>query len=92
MKKYNKYFVGAMLAGAMTLSLTSCDLEEYNPGGETADEVFQTAEGMEYLVNQMYYNFRWKYYGREDPALFPHPLLYHLPSDARKPTEVHLQI
>lgn len=70
MKKYNKYFLGAMLAGAMTLSLTSCDLEEYNPGGETADEVFQTAEGMEYLVNQMYYNFRWKYYGREDPVLY----------------------
>ncbi len=61
---------GALLCGAATFSLTSCDLDEYNPSGEGADEVFVTQQGMEALVNQMYYNFRWKYYGREDPVLY----------------------
>ncbi|MCH5311005.1 MAG: RagB/SusD family nutrient uptake outer membrane protein [Prevotella sp.] len=70
MKNINKYILGALLAGTATLTFSSCDLDEYNPSGETADEVFVTPEGMEYLVNQMYYNFRWKYYGREDPVLY----------------------
>lgn len=65
-----KYIAGALLFGAATFSLTSCDLDEYNPSGEGADQVFKTAQGMESLVNQMYYNFRWKYYGREDPVLY----------------------
>lgn len=50
--------------------MNSCDLDEYNPSGEGADAVFATEQGMENLVNQMYYNFRWKYYGREDPVLY----------------------
>lgn len=62
--------MGSLLLGTATLGLNSCDLEEYNPSGETADEVFATKQGMENLVNQMYYNFRWKYYGREDPCLY----------------------
>lgn len=66
----NKYAIGALLLGTTTFSFTSCDLDEYNPSGETADEVFATEQGMESLVNQMYYNFRWKYYGREDPVLY----------------------
>lgn len=70
MKIFNKYILGSLLFGAATLSLTSCDLDEYNPSGQGADEVFATPQGMEYLVNQMYYNFRWKYYGREDPVLY----------------------
>lgn len=70
MKIFNKYIMGSLLFGAATLSFTSCDLDEYNPSGETADEVFATPQGMEALVNQMYYNFRWKYYGREDPCLY----------------------
>jgi len=65
-----KYIAGALLFGAATFSLTSCDLDEYNPSGEGADQVFKTEQGMEALVNQMYYNFRWKYYGREDPCLY----------------------
>lgn len=56
----NKYLIGALLAGTATFGLSSCSLDEYNPSGEGADEVFATPEGMEYLVNQMYYNFRWK--------------------------------
>lgn len=70
MKIFNKYIVGALLMGVTAFSLQSCDLEEYNPSGEGADEVFATEQGMESLVNQMYYNFRWKYYGREDPVLY----------------------
>lgn len=70
MKKINKYFVGALLIGAATMGLTSCDLDEYNPSSEGADAVFATQQGIEGLVNQMYYNFRWKYYGREDPVLY----------------------
>lgn len=70
MKRTNKYLIGALLVGATSFSMSSCDLDEYNPSGEGANEVFATPEGMEYLVNQMYYNFRWKYYGREDPCLY----------------------
>ncbi len=69
MKKYNKFIIAALLGGS-TLGLTSCSLDEYNPSGEGADEVFVTETGIENLVNQMYYNFRWKFYGREDPVLY----------------------
>lgn len=69
MKKFNKFIIAALLGGS-TLGLASCSLDEYNPSGEGADEVFATATGMENLVNQMYYNFRWKFYGREDPVLY----------------------
>ena len=60
MKKINKYIIGALLFGTTAFTFSSCNLDEYNPSGEGADEVFATPEGMEYLVNQMYYNFRWK--------------------------------
>ena len=69
MKKINKYMMAALLVGS-TLGFSSCSLDEYNPSGSGADEVFATPQGMENLVNQMYYNFRWKYYGREDPCLY----------------------
>lgn len=66
-----KHITGtALLLLTAAVSLQSCDLDEYNPSGEGADEVFATEQGMEALVNQMYYNFRWKYYGREDPCLY----------------------
>lgn len=70
MNKFRKYFMGALLLGAATVGLTSCDLDEYNPSSESEEAVFATEQGMEGLVNQMYYNFRWKYYGREDPVLY----------------------
>ncbi len=70
MKNITKYLFGALIFGATSFSLTSCDLDEYNPSGEGADAVFATEQGMQGLVNQMYYNFRWKYYGREDPVLY----------------------
>ena len=70
MKLFNKYFVGALLLGACSLGFTSCDLDEYNPSNEGADAVFATEQGMEGLVNQLYYNYKWKYFGREDPVLY----------------------
>ncbi|MCM1078466.1 MAG: RagB/SusD family nutrient uptake outer membrane protein [Bacteroidales bacterium] len=70
MKIFNKYIMGALVLGTATLGLQSCDLDEYNPSGEGADAVYTTANGMEYLVNQLYYNFGWKYFGREDPVLY----------------------
>ena len=70
MKKM-KYSLSIMLAGLLAVvGLQSCDLEEYNPSGTTADVVFSTPEGIESLVNAMYYNYRWKYFGREDPVLY----------------------
>lgn len=70
MKYINQYFIGAVLLGASSLGLASCDLDEYNPSSEGASAVFATEQGMEGLVNQMYYNFKWKYFGREDPVLY----------------------
>lgn len=69
MKNYNKYIIAALLGGA-TMGFSSCSLDEYNPSNSGADAVFETKQGMENLVNQMYYNFRWKFYGREDPCLY----------------------
>ena len=55
---------------AVTAGFYSCDLEEYNPSGATSDVVFSTPEGINALANSIYYNYRWKYYGREDPVLY----------------------
>lgn len=66
-----KYKVSVALAALLAAAgLQSCDLDEYNPSGSTADVVFSTPEGIESLVNAMYFNFRWKYFGREDPVLY----------------------
>ena len=70
MKLFNKYFMGALLLGSISLSFTSCDLDEYNPSSEDAEAVFATPQGIEGLVNQLYYNYKWKYFGREDPVLY----------------------
>ena len=70
MKLINKYFIGALLLGATSLGITSCDLDEYNPSSEGASATFATEQGIENLVNQLYYNYKWKYYGREDPVLY----------------------
>lgn len=69
MKLFNKYIAGALILGSTAMGFQSCSLDEYNPSGETADEALATPQGMEYLVNQMYYWMRAKYFGREDPVL-----------------------
>lgn len=70
MKKLNKYIAVALLSSATAVGLTSCSLDEYNPSNQGADAVLATQSGMEKLVNQMYYFFRAKLYGREDPVLW----------------------
>lgn len=55
---------------ALVLGVTSCDLEEYNPAGSTADVLLSSPEGMSTFVNRLYYNHPWKYFGREDPVLY----------------------
>ena len=70
MKRFNQYYIGALLLAATSFGFTSCDLDEYNPSSEGASATFATEQGMENLVNQMYYNYKWKYYGREDPVLY----------------------
>ena len=70
MKHINQYFIGALLLSATALSFTSCDLDEYNPSSEGATATFASPQGMENLVNQLYYNYKWKYFGREDPVLY----------------------
>lgn len=60
--------IGSLLL--VSAGFQSCDLEEYNPSGTTADVVFATPEGIETLVNATYFNFRWKFFGREDPVLY----------------------
>lgn len=62
MKRFTPYIISLALAGA----LNSCSLEEYNPGGTTADVVFATEAGMNALVNSAYVYFGGQFYGRED--------------------------
>ena len=69
MKRFNQYIIGALLLVG-SLSFASCDLDEYNPSNEGAESVLATEQGMEGMVNQLYYNYKWKYFGREDPVLY----------------------
>ncbi|WP_187263732.1 RagB/SusD family nutrient uptake outer membrane protein [Pontibacter beigongshangensis] len=51
----------------LMIGFTSCEdqLEEYNPGGLTAETVYTTPEGFETLVNAAYSYQRW-WYGKEE--------------------------
>jgi hypothetical protein len=64
----NLYFVKrAGLFLVFLLTFASCEnvLEEYNPGGLTAETVYTTPEGFETLVNAAYTYQRW-WYGKEE--------------------------
>jgi hypothetical protein len=52
----------------MGLSLTSCDLDEYNPSGSTTDVIWTTPDGFETLVNACYEN-QYIWYGKMDGVL-----------------------
>jgi hypothetical protein len=56
--------------GMLTIALVSCDkrLEEYNPGGATADAAWTTPQGFITNVNGAYQEQR-AYYGKEDGPL-----------------------
>ena len=46
MKPIKKYITAAML-GSLLFTVQSCDLDEYNPGGTTVDDVFATEAGFD---------------------------------------------
>jgi len=64
---HRKYIAGALGAAVMALAGISCNktLQEYNPGGLTAQAVYSTPEGFETLVNAAYSYERW-WYGKEE--------------------------
>jgi hypothetical protein len=55
-----------LFVATFLLTSQACNLDEYNPGGTTADAVFNTPEGMNTLVNSAYVYFGAQFYGRED--------------------------
>lgn len=66
MKKIKEIVWVAASVALLALGVHSCDLEEYNPGGTTADEAFKTPEGLNTLVNSAYVYWGAQFYGRED--------------------------
>ncbi len=68
MKTFNKHITG-IIASASVLLTASCSLEEYNPGGSTADESFKTQVGYNTILNSAYAYWGGQLYGREDPVL-----------------------
>ncbi|WP_234568036.1 RagB/SusD family nutrient uptake outer membrane protein [Rhodohalobacter sp. 614A] len=56
--------ISAALLSALVM-ITSCDINEYNPSGITAETVYTTPEGYETLVNAAYSYSRW-WYGKEE--------------------------
>ncbi len=68
MKKYKNY-ITAVLFGSILLGTQSCELDEYNPGGSTADAVFTEEAGFNALVNSAYAYWGGQIYGREDFVL-----------------------
>lgn len=64
----NRRYIAVIASVALiALSGASCNktLEEYNPGGLTAEAVYATPEGFETLVNAAYSYQRW-WYGKEE--------------------------
>ncbi|WP_255474106.1 RagB/SusD family nutrient uptake outer membrane protein [Pontibacter qinzhouensis] len=65
MIQINKFKLLPIMAAAFVVGLTSCDLDEYNPSGATADEIWSTPEGFVTNVNAAYSEQR-SWYGKED--------------------------
>lgn len=68
MKPIKKYITAAML-GSLLFTVQSCDLDEYNPGGTTADEIFSSEAGFDAVLNGVYGYWGGQFYGREDIVL-----------------------
>lgn len=63
MKKiFSKIWCLGLLAGLVT----SCELDEYNPGGATESKLFETREGFEGLINSCYIDLTNVLYGKLD--------------------------
>ncbi|MDR1022988.1 MAG: RagB/SusD family nutrient uptake outer membrane protein [Prevotellaceae bacterium] len=65
-----KYVAALLFAAGFAWGVGSCvaDLEEYNPSGSTADNLFGTESGHTGLVNICYSQLRKEFYGRENAA------------------------
>jgi hypothetical protein len=68
MKTYKQYLMAAA-AASLLFTAQSCDLDEYNPGGSTAEEAFKTETGYNTIINAIYAYWGGQLYGREDPVL-----------------------
>lgn len=68
MKTYKQYLMAAA-AASLLFTAQSCDLDEYNPGGSTAEEAFKTETGYNTIINAVYAYWGGQLYGREDPVL-----------------------
>lgn len=66
MKKNNISAISLSALAALTLTLSSCSLDEENPGGSTMENFATSVEGMESLVNQCYFGAERFLYGTEN--------------------------
>ena len=67
MKKF-KHIFKILPVLCVIWTLNSCDLEEYNPSGNTAEVIWSTPEGFQTLLNACYEN-QWIWYGKMDGVL-----------------------
>ncbi|MBN1415286.1 MAG: RagB/SusD family nutrient uptake outer membrane protein [Bacteroidales bacterium] len=63
-----KYISNGCLAGLLLALMVSCELEEYNPSGVTAESIWNNPDGFQTLVNAAYINQR-TFYGKEDGVI-----------------------
>ncbi|MBQ7162305.1 MAG: RagB/SusD family nutrient uptake outer membrane protein [Bacteroidales bacterium] len=63
MKNIYKYFIPVVVAALSCGTYTSCSLEEDDPGGFTFENMSQTPEGFQTLVNQIYFGLERSFYG-----------------------------
>jgi len=64
-KLFIKSFIFTVL---FLITLISCNLDEYNPAGDTAENIWSTPQGFQTLVNAAYSNLR-TFLGKEDGVL-----------------------
>ncbi len=66
MKAVNRIFI--LAAGILFATLCSCELDEYNPSGVTAEAIWSTPEGFETAIAAAY-SYQRDFYGKEN-AIF----------------------
>lgn len=62
--RFNLIYKTLCMAGLLSLA-TSCELDEYNPSGQTPEDVYTTVDGIESVVTATYSYSRW-WYGKEE--------------------------
>lgn len=68
MKKIFHYMMLALCVGGLSITASSCSLDEENPGGFTMENSAKTKEGFEYLVNNCYFAYERYFSGTENWA------------------------